>query len=206
VQDLGWKKRMPTFYVVTDCEFDGPVPGANSMLSFGAVAVSASGSVLGEFEAVLEPLDGAERDPGTMGFWRKHPRAWAAATENPSAPVDVFTHFVRWVGSLNGEPIFAAHPVALDGLWFDYYLKRFTGRPLFEGAWVADRLFRHPPLCIMSMVAGSTGRGQWECDVQQYPPEWIGDVEHNHRAIDDARGYANLLSFVITNPRTGSLK
>lgn len=45
----------------------------------------------------------------------------------------------------------------------------------------------------MSMVAGSTGRGHWECDVENYPAEWLGDVKHTHRAIDDARGYANLL-------------
>ncbi len=25
------------------------------------------------------------------------------------------------------------------------------------------------------------------------PPEWFGDVEHTHRAIDDALGYAHLL-------------
>ena len=184
---------MPPFYVVTDCEFDGPTPGENSMLSFGSVAVSASGDVLGEFEAVLEPLDGAEREAGTMAFWRTQPEAWAAATHHPEPAGAGIERFVGWVKSLDGGPIYAAHPVALDGLWVDFYLRRFTGRPLFEGPWVADRLFRHPPLCIMSMAAGRTGRGQWECDVENYPAEWLGFVEHTHRAIDDARGYANLL-------------
>jgi hypothetical protein len=178
------------FYVVTDCEFDGPVPGLNSMLAFGSVAVSETGMPLGEFEAVLATLDGAQADINAMKFWQLNPDAWAAATDNPRPAADVFEAFVQWVKSFDGEAIFAAHPLALDGLWFDYYLKRFTGRPLLEGPWVRDRLFRHPPLCIMSMVAGSTGRGQWECDVRQYPPQWLGSVEHTHRAIDDARGYA----------------
>ena len=190
---------MPHFYVVTDCEFDGPQPGANSMLSFGSVAVSAAGKTLGEFEAVLEPLHDAASDPGTMLFWKKHPEAWAAATVDPEPAADAMKRFVDWIKSLGGEPIFAAHPVTVDGPWFDFYLRRFTGRPLFEGPWVSERLFRHPPLCLMSMVAGSTGRGQWECDVDNYPPEWLGSVEHTHRAIDDARGYANLLSFFTLN-------
>ncbi|MDX3810218.1 DNA polymerase III subunit epsilon [Bosea thiooxidans] len=190
---------MPYVYIVTDCEFDGPTPGTNSMLSFGSVAVSASGRILGEFEAVLESLNGAVNDPATMAFWREHPEAWAAATRNPQPAAIVVDQFVNWVRSLDDEPIFAAHPVALDGPWIDFYLKRFTDRPLLEGPWISDRLFKHAPLCLMSMVAGRTGRGQWECDVDRYPSEWLGAVEHTHRAIDDARGYANLLSFFIRN-------
>lgn len=101
---------MSPLYVVTDCEFDGPTPGANSMLSFGSVAVSATGSILGEFEAVLEPLEHAERDEATMAFWHRHPEAWAATTENPQPASDVIARFVDWIGSFHGEPIFAAHP------------------------------------------------------------------------------------------------
>jgi hypothetical protein len=74
---------MPSYYGVTGCEFDGPTPGINSMLSFGSAAVSTDGAALGEFEAVLEPLDGAVRDEATMAFRTRHPQAWAAATENP---------------------------------------------------------------------------------------------------------------------------
>ena len=188
---------MGYFYVVTDCEFDGPIPGEHSMLSFGSVALSETGETLGEFEAVLKSLDGATTDPITMAFWKKHPTAWRAATENAQPAAHVIDHFTTWVSSFQAEAIFAAHPVAIDGPWFDYYLRRFTRRSLFEGPWVADRLFKHAPLCIMSMVAGKTGRDHWNCDVVNYPPEWLGCVEHNHRAIDDARGYANLLSFLI---------
>jgi hypothetical protein len=110
-------------YIVTDCEFDGPVPGEHSMLSFGSVALSETGETLGEFEAVLATLDDAKTDPGTMAFWRKHPEAWQAATENAQPPAHVINRFTHWIRSFQAEPIFAAHPVALDGPWFDYYLK-----------------------------------------------------------------------------------
>ncbi len=188
---------MTYIYIVTDCEFDGPIPGRHSMLSFASVAVSQTGEILGEFEAVLEPLEEAGRDPATMDFWRRHPEAWAAVTENAQAPEAVIMQFVAWVKAFGGEPIFAAHPVSLDGPWIDYYLKRFTGRPLFEGPWISDRLFRYAPLCLMSMLSGKTGRAFWNCDVVHYPSEWLGDIEHTHRAIDDARGYGNLLGFLI---------
>lgn len=188
---------MTPFYVISDIEFDGPSPGTNSMLAFASVAVSATGSVLGEFEAVLKPLDGAVRDKKTMAFWQEHPEAWSASTENPQPPETVMRGFVDWVRSFPGEPIFAAHPLALDGPWLDYYLRQFAGRPLYEGPWIPNRLFKHAPLCLMSFVAGKTGRAHWECDVDRYPQEWLGSVEHTHRAIDDARGYANLLRTMV---------
>ena len=191
---------MSYFYAVTDCELDGPIPGMHSMLAFGSVAVSESGDIVGEFDAILQRLDGATEDPVTKAFWLERPEAWAAATNNPQPAATVIDRFVKWIKSFNGEAIFAAHPVSLDGPWLDYYLKRFTGRPLFEGPWVADRLFKHAPLCIMSLTAGKTGRDFRTCDVDHYPPQWLGSAGHTHRAIDDARGYANLLSFLISNP------
>ncbi len=188
---------MSFIYIVTDCEFDGPLIGQHSMLSFGSVALSQRGESLGEFEAVLEPLPNATQDPVTMEFWHKHPDAWAAATLNPVTPSLAMHDFIAWIRSFDAKPIFAAHPVALDGPWLNYYLIRFVGRALFEGPWISDRLFKYAPLCIMSMVAGKTGSDFWECDVENYPDDWLGAIEHTHRAIDDARGYANLLSRMI---------
>lgn len=53
-------------YVVTDIETDGPQPGHNSMLSFASVATDATGKILNQFEACLNPLDGAVSDPNTL--------------------------------------------------------------------------------------------------------------------------------------------
>ena len=30
--------------------------------------------------------------------------------------------------------------------------------------------------------------------MQRVPPDWYGNIPHTHRAIDDARGYANVLA------------
>ena len=42
-------------YVVIDAEFDGPLPGINSMISLGAVAINKNGDTLGDFEINILP-------------------------------------------------------------------------------------------------------------------------------------------------------
>ena len=56
-----------------------------------------------------------------------------------------------------------------------------------------DRLFAGIPLCLRSYAAAITGRPVADVSPGSLPPEWFGDVEHTHRAIDDALGYAHLL-------------
>ena len=71
-------------YVVTDIEVDGFVPGPHSMLAFASVAVTASGEQVGEFEAVLERLPGAQPHPDTWAWWLSQPpEVLAAATADP---------------------------------------------------------------------------------------------------------------------------
>jgi hypothetical protein len=41
-------------YVSTDVETDGPIPGPNSMLSFGSAAYTAQKELIGTFSANLE--------------------------------------------------------------------------------------------------------------------------------------------------------
>ncbi len=185
-------------YLVTDVEFDGPVPGRHSMLSIASVAVLSNGRFAGEFEATLARLDGATADDETSAFWQTQPQAYAAATRDPQPPAEVLLRLVAWIRSLPGDAIFAAHPLAIDGPWIDFYLQRFTDERLCEGPWRLNRLFRTAPLCLMSYAAGKLGWPLWDCDIPRYPPAWLGDHEHTHRAIDDARGYAHLLAYLMS--------
>jgi hypothetical protein len=164
------------------------------MLSFASVAITPSGEKLGEFEAVLERLEGAEADPETSAFWQTEPEAYSAATSNPQPPRKVMNNFVKWVRELNRDAIFVSHPVSLDGIWIDFYLQRFTHDFLFEGPWKPTRLFKSTPLCLVSFVAGRLRRPPLEYG--NYPAEWLGHVKHTHRSLDDARGYANLLMYL----------
>jgi hypothetical protein len=189
-------------FVVTDIECDGPRPGENSMLAFAAVAVSANGEPRGEFQAVLEPLPGAVADADTLAWFQTQPEAWAAATTNPRPPQVVMAEFEAWVRGFDDGRLFAAFPLAFDGAWIDHYLKRFTGSALVEGHYVRGRLFDGSGLCLKSLASGLSGQPVWACTPRTLPRDWFGGHAHNHRAIDDARGYAHLLTVLLRLQRS----
>lgn len=184
--------RDPSIYVVTDIETDGPWPGPNSMRSFASVAVSLDGTEHGRFEAVLAELPGAAPNAKTLAWFETIPEAWAAATTDPRPVAEVMADYVAWVKALPGPATFAAAPIAFDGNWIDYYLRRFTAYGVVQGPYETDRLFA-TTLCIRSYAAAVTGRPVDEVAPANLPSAWLGDVEHNHQAVDDALGYANLL-------------
>jgi hypothetical protein len=184
-------------YVVTDIEVDGPWPGPNSMRSFAAVAVNAAGEEQDTLEAVLEPLPGAAPNPDTYAWFQTQPEAWAAATTDPRPIQAVMDAFATWVGALPGPRMFAASPLAFDGGWIDYYLRRFTRYGLVQGPYESERLFDGPGLCLRSYAAAVTGRPVAEVSPDTLPPEWLGNIEHTHCALDDARGYAHLLGVLF---------
>lgn len=193
-------------YVVTDIECDGPWVGPSSMLSLASVAVTATGERHGEFEAVLQTLPGSQPDPGTLAWFRSQPPAvWAAATTDPREPVEVMRDYVAWVQALPRPRVFTASPLGFDGGWIDFYLRRCTRYALVQSPYDHDPLFDDAGLCLRSYAAAVTGRPVTECGVSTLPPEWLGDVAHTHRAIDDARGYANLLVTLMgmAAPHTG---
>jgi hypothetical protein len=50
---------------------------------------------------------------------------------------------------------------------------------------------------LRSYAAAVLNRPPAEVTSARLPPEWLGDIEHTHRAIDDARGYAHLLTVLL---------
>lgn len=189
-------------YVVTDIEVDGFVPGAHSMLALASVAVTASGKHVGEFEAVLERLPGAQADPATWEWWLSQPPEVLAASTEGARPVpEVMAAYVAWVQGLGEQREFVASPLGFDGTYVDTYLRRFTAYGLAQGPNEQDRLFHGAGLCLKSLACGVTGGDPATFSVHDLPQEWFGDVSHTHRAIDDARGYAHLLVEVLRRSR-----
>jgi hypothetical protein len=181
-------------YFVTDIEATGFWPGRNSMLSFATVAVTATGEEHGRFEAVLAELPDATWHPGTRA-WFEHdePQALAAATTDPREPAEVMSDFAEFVLGLPGPRVFAAAPVSFDGVWIDHYLRRFTPYGLRTGMYEPEGLF-DDALCLRSYGAAVLSRSVVRLTAYDYPPEWLGNVPHTHRAIDDALGFAHLLA------------
>lgn len=184
----------PLSYVVTDIETDGPAPGHNSMLSFASVIVDQLGQLSDEFAVCLEPLDGAEPDPGTLSWLKGQPEAWADATRDPK-PADIaIQDYVQWIRDLPTQAVFVAHPLAFDGFWIDWYLRRFAELRLACGPYGGERLFFGAGIDLPSLIMGVSGWDYAKCRRDCYPDAWFGGHQHTHRAIDDARGYAHVLS------------
>ena len=182
-----------TTFVVTDIEADGPNPRRSSMLSFAAVAINARGERFGEFEGVMTPRPDRAPDDTTMAWWATQPAAWKAATEGAEAPEIVMPRFADWVDSLPGFRVFAAAPMIFDGLWMDEYLDSFAGTRVLGGPFKTRHIFRGGGVCLYTMAGTLRGAEYLKWGMQRVPALWYGNIVHTHRAIDDARGFANVL-------------
>jgi hypothetical protein len=169
-------------YVSTDIESDGPIPGPNSMLSLGSVALDADGAPLGEYSANLEPLPGATPDPRTMDWWRTQPAAYRACRLDPRPPAAVMPEYARWVEALPGTPIFVAYPAGFDFLFVYWYLVRFAGRSPFS----------HSALDLKTYAMCLLGCGYRDATKRRFPREWFTTKQHTHVALDDAREQGDL--------------
>jgi hypothetical protein len=184
-------------YVVTDIETDGPEPGKNSMRSFASVAVDQAGAVPDQFEGCLLPLDGAKADAGTLAWLRSQPNVWADLHRDPKPPSEVISAYIAWLRALPLQAVFVANPLLFDALWIDWYLRKFAGLRLLCGPYGGERLFIGGGLDLPSLVMGVLGWEFDKCQRSHYPKEWFGGHAHTHRAIDDALGYAHVLSNLL---------
>ncbi|WP_367178619.1 ASCH domain-containing protein [Devosia sp.] len=180
-------------FVVTDIESDGPTPLHNSMLSFASVAIEADGTRHGEFEAVLKPKADRTQNEMTMDWWKTQPEAWKAATEGAEDPAVVMPRFADWVESLPGPKVFVAAPMIFDGLWMDHYLDEYAGTRALSGPFKGRQIFRGGGVCLYTMAGTLRGAPYLDWGMSKLPAEFYGHIPHTHRAIDDARGFANVL-------------
>ncbi len=180
-------------FVVTDIEADGPSPLESSMLSFASVACDVSGAVIDEFEAVLEPRSDRKPNGVTMAWWQTQPEAWAHSTANPEPAETVMPRYADWVEALPGAHAFAAAPMSFDGLWMDHYLQTYVGIRVLGHPTGGRQIFRGGGVCLYTMAGTLRGADYLNWGMQRVPPDWYGNIRHTHRAIDDARGFANVL-------------
>lgn len=184
-------------FIVTDIESDGPTPLHNSMLSFASVAIEADGTRHGEFEAVLTPRADRTRNEQTMAWWATQPEAWTAATTGAEAPDVVMPRFADWVEGLPGPKVFVAAPMIFDGLWMDHYLDEYAGTRVLSGPFKQRQIFRGGGVCLYTMAGTLRGAPYLDWGMSKLPAEFYGHIAHTHKAIDDARGFANVLVELI---------
>lgn len=184
-------------YVVTDIETDGPEPGTNAMRTFASVMVDQRGEIRGQFEGCLAILPESRPNPDTLDWLKSQPEVWADIIRNPRPASEVIAEYVDWIRRLPRPAVFVAHPISFDGIWMDWYLRKFAGLRLVCGPYGGERLFLGAGIDLPSLVMGTLG---WEfdgCKRELYPRQWFGGHPHSHRAIDDAMGYARVLSTML---------
>jgi hypothetical protein len=175
-------------YVSTDIETDGPIPGVNSMLSFGSSAFTLENGPIGTFSANLGQLDGASPDPVTMReFWDKNPAAWAACRLNPQDPAKAMKEYVTWVNALPGKPVFVGYPATFDFMFVYWYLVRFTGGSPFSFS----------ALDIKSYAAAVLKKPFRETTKKNMPKRWFPETKHTHVALVDAQEQGELFLNIL---------
>ncbi|MBI4854434.1 MAG: 3'-5' exoribonuclease [Acidobacteria bacterium] len=163
-------------YISTDVETDGPIPGINSMLSFGSAAYLANKTLVSTFSANLETLPEASPNPNTMAWWQTQPDAWKACRKDLQKPEIAMKNYVTWVKSLLGKPVFVAYPAAFDFLFVYWYMIRFTG----------ESPFSHSALDIKTYAMAMLKKDYRDSTKRNMPKHWFDNFPHTHQALDDA--------------------
>jgi hypothetical protein len=178
-------------YVSTDVESDGPIPGINSMLSFGSAAYTASKELLGTFSANLELLAGATPDAKTMEWWRTQPKAWDTCRRELETPAQAMSRYIAWLKGLPGTPVFVGYPAAYDFMFVYWYLMRFVG----------ESPFSHSALDIKTLAMVALNSPYRRATKRNMPKRWFDDLPHTHCALDDAMEQGALFCNILAEIR-----
>lgn len=187
---------MSELYFSVDIETDGPIPGQNSMLSLGAVALDEVGNEVSTFTVNFAELKGAVRDEGTMKWWASQPAAVVeAARSNPQDPENAIKDFDHWVRMLAGEreakPVFVGYPAGFDFTWTYWYLVKFAGGSPFSFSAVD----------IKTLGMAVLGCGYRDVSKKTLKPFKPKDLRHTHVALDDAREQGQLFINLLKHVR-----
>ena len=180
-------------YFSTDVETDGPIPGPNSMLSFGSAAFY-KGQPIATFSANLHTLAGAGADPDTAKWWAERPEAYAATRLGLQSPEDAMRSYVAWVTSVGGKPVFVAYPAGFDFLFMYWYMIRFAG----------ESPFSFSALDVKTLAMAAMGKPYRTATKRNMPKRWFPkDLPHTHVALDDALEQGYLFWNILTDLQTG---
>lgn len=159
-------------HIVVDVESDGPVPGINSLVCFGAVVVE--DALNRTFYGQTAPIS-TVFDPEALaisGFTRKEHEKFY----EPGLVMDEFRIWLECI-SPGKRPIFITDNPAFDFAYMNYYLHVYTGSNPF--GWSARRI--GDLYCGMKMDA----QAQWKKALRK--------TVHDHHPVNDAKGNAEAI-------------
>jgi hypothetical protein len=173
---------MREIYVSTDIEADGPIPGPNSMLSFGSAAFEVNGTLVSTFTRNLETLEGASGDPETMRWWSGQQAAWEACRTNTVSPQAAMPEYCQWLKGLPGKPVFVGYPASYDQMFIHWYNIKFAGEDPMGFSGIDMKTYA---MCLLGTSFKDTSK-------RNMPKRWFSDDRHDHVALGDAIGQGKL--------------
>ena len=190
-----------TTYVVCDIEAAGPIPGPHSMISLGAVAVNKARQKFGECEINFLPLENAKPHPDVMKWFEiEAPEALEHTKHNQVSPKEGMNKFGDWLLTLPSPRIMAAHPAPFDFMWINWYIQTFLAERLEKVPFSMPFFDRkEAAFDIKSYAAAVLQKDYTDIGKDNYSLELHDNTKHTHKAIDDAREYAQLLIKLLNN-------
>lgn len=184
---------MSELYFSIDIEADGPIPGRNSMLSFGCAVFTGEGKMIETYTANLDTLPDATTDPNTMEWWNGQPEAWTACRKDTRPAEVVMPEFVQWVKRASGpsSAVFVGYPSGYDFTFMYYYMIAFAG----------ESPFSFSALDIKTMAMVVLGTEFRKTTKKAFPKSWFGKSRHSHIALDDAIEQGELFCNILAETR-----
>ena len=174
----------PEAFVSVDIEAAGPSPSTGSLLSIGACLVD-DPSV--DFYVELKPISehGWDDHAETVhGLGREH------LARNGLEPSVAMVRFAAWVDEAcaGRSPVFVGFNAPFDWMFVADYFWRYVGRNPFGIA----------ALDLKSYFMARDDVRNWEGTRRASVDVVLGiDPDHNHHALDDAKGQARLARVLI---------
>lgn len=184
----------------TDAEFNGDIPGINSLwsIAFAAMKIELAENgytpkVIDTFEINLEEIPGTVSNPRNMKFWEDYPDAWNYARTNLVEPKLAIEKCDQWLSNYSKDSILVAWPATSDTWYLEYYFERYLGKPAFKGS----------PLDLRSYTFGAFKNTNWrKAGMDTLPEEWKPHNPTPHRALPDAIAQGHMACRIIIEALT----
>ena len=161
--------------IVIDVETDGPLIGTNSMVCFGAVILDRelNKTFYGQMRPVTEHFE--ERALKISGYSRKQHEAFP----NPAMTMSQFSQWIKHHASDRKIHFFSDNN-GFDFAWMNYYFLRYIG----------INPFGHSSRNIRDLFTGFMKDPRYRWQKHRNTP-------HTHHPVDDAKGNAEALLWLI---------
>ncbi|MGH9414071.1 MAG: 3'-5' exonuclease [Terriglobales bacterium] len=189
-------------YFSADVETDGPIPGEYSMLSFALVyAGSFDGAVFRkaenwncQFSSDLRPISPNFQ----VEALRVNGIDRGALIDSAPEAAPVMCESASWVRQVAGErtPVLVAYPLSFDWSWLYWYYMKFAGTSPFAHSRCFD---------LKTAVALRQGIPIAAAGRQNLPLRFRPQMEHSHRALEDAKEQAEIFVRVFTERRDAGI-